>query len=346
MSNTTPPQLRSVREYALPTDALSVAWQEHANRLFVGGTVGQIYHIDLAAGETEPDSWLAHLTHVSGLGLAGGELISVGSDHDMVWWDLQTRATVRRRTHAKWIRQLAISVDGTRAATVCDDMIARVWEAPTGRLVHELRRHALHTPYDLPSKLYACAFSPDGQLLATADQLGFVFVWDVESGQCLAEMHGPNFFTHDTNGHGYGGIRTVVFSPDGKHIAAGGNQAGDTSQIAGSKSLVHVYDWKSGTRVAEFTEGGNFFYERLAYHRQGDWLVAAAGAGAQQKVAFFSVAQRELLTAAASPLLVFDMRLSARSDRLVTVGRQNKKGCVVQWVVEPQERPPAPSTEP
>ena len=263
----------------------------------------------------------------------------------MIWWDRDTQRPLRVvHQHPKWVRYLATSPNQQLIATVCDDMVCRLFESETGKLVRELRGHALRTAYNLPSKLYTCTFSPDSQHLATADQTGHIVVWEVGSGKQLAKLHAANFFTHDTNGHGYGGIRTLAFSPCGRLLAAGGNQAGDTSTIGGSKSLIQVFDWQQNKRTHEFTDGGNFFYERLQFHHEGRWLVGGGGAGTEQKIAFFDLAGNKLLHAHASPLLVFDMTLDKSSQRLVTVGRLDRKGRVVSWQVDGSiEVPPDPA---
>ena len=343
MPQTLAPKLELMQEFLLPGDALSVAWDEMRERLYVGSTRGEIYQIDLTQPDPTPTPWQAHLTYVSGLALAAGHLVSVGSDHQMSWWDPDTHLRRRRETHPKWIRQVAVSEAGDRIATVCDDMTARVWDANDGDLIHRLQGHAPTTPYDLPSKLYSCAFSPSGQHLATADQLGYLILWDISTGEPAVKLHGENFFTHDTNGHGYGGVRHVAFSPDGAHLAACGNQAGDTSQVAGSKSLLHIYDWKQEKRLLELADGGNFFYERVAYHRSQEWIFAAAGHGSQQKLVFIDPRKGELASAEPSPLLIFDLCLDQTSTHAVTAGRKGKQGCVAVWKVTHEERPPAPA---
>ena len=337
------PKLEPLQEFLLPGDALSVTWDEARERLYAGSTRGEIYQIDLTETEPKPVPWQAHLSYVSGLALTAGQLVSVGSDHQMSWWDPETHLRRRRQTHPKWIRQVAVTASGKLCATVCDDMSARIWDVKSGDLLHCLSGHAPTTPYALPSKLYSCAFSPDGAYLATADQLGYVIIWNVEAGKRVATLHGPNFFTHDTNGHGYGGIRGIAFSPDGARIAAGGNQAGDTSQIAGSKSLLHIYDWQQEKRLVELADGGNFFYERVAYHQDQEWLFAAAGFGSQQKLVFIDPKQGKLVSSEPSPLLIFDVCLDQACERIVTAGRKEKQGCIAIWKIAQEERPPGPA---
>ena len=325
-------KLNLVKEISLAHDAISVADVPNTDKVFVGGIEGKVFQLDLAEQTPEPLAWSAHVSYVSGLVVAGNHLISGGSDHLMIWWDRETHRPLRIvHDHPKWIRHLALSPDQRLVASVCDDMVCRLFDAEKGKLVCELRGHSLRTSYQLPSKLYTSVFSHDGQHLATADQTGHIVVWDVCTGKQVAKLHAPHFFTHDTNGHGYGGIRTLAFSPDSRLLAAGGNRAGDTSTIGGSKSLIQVFDWRAAEKTHDFIDGGNFFYERLQFHHEGRWLVGGGGAGTEQKIAVFDVEKGTLLDAVASPLLVFDMALSKRSDSLVTVGRKEGKGHVALW---------------
>ena len=90
------------------------------------------------------------------------------------------------------------SGDGRVVTTCCSDGTARVWEAATGKLLHEFK--ALSTRFD------SVALSRDGRLLALmgrADQA--IHLWDVAAPREL----------HSFGGHRSGPL-TVAFSRDGK----------------------------------------------------------------------------------------------------------------------------------
>jgi len=336
---TSPLQLR--HEAACDNDLLSVAWDPATRQVFVGDTVGQIAELDLTAESKFKSTWAGHVSFVSSLVLTSDQLISAGSDHRVIWWDRHSHRPLRiHDQHPQWVRALAISPDHRLLASTCDDMVGRIWETATGKLLHELRGHELLTPKAFRSKLYYCAFSPDGRVLATSDQIGTVIVWDVASGTAVIKIHAPHFFTHDTNGHGYGGIRSVAFSPDGKLLAVAGNQAGDTSTIGGSKSLIRIFDWSSGQQTHEWTSGGNFFYERIAFDGEGKRLLGAAGAGDGQQFVWFSLESKEVAAQQASPMLVFDMAMSVLEKQLLAVGRKDGRGYVAQWGLEQVGDPP------
>jgi WD40 repeat protein len=331
--------LRIAKEVSLAGDFLSIARDAERGQLFVGNNTGKIYRLDLAAGDdASPQVIDAHISYVSSLVIAGDFLISAGSDHRLIWWDRLTQARVREvGGHPKWIRQITLSPDGAILASVCDDMVGRLLDSRTGKLIHELRgEHEILNPYDLPSKLYACAFSPDGERVATADQAGRMVIWDVSTGKKVKTLEAPLFCVWDTNGHTYGGIRSIDFSPDGKLLAAGGNLAGDTSNVSGSKSMIQIYDCNTGEQTHDFRVGGNFFYERIKFHHEGDWLLGAAGAGSEQKLVFFDLDKEEIAHEVKSGMLTFDIAVSRSSDTIYAVGRRGSstvgtKGTLVHW---------------
>jgi hypothetical protein len=249
-----------------------------------GSSDFHVYEVDL--GLAKPAARIlrgpSHESYVTGLALAGRWAVSGGYDGRLIWWDLIWGERVRAvEAHEKWIRDVCASPDGTTIASVADDMVCRLWDAESGIKRHELRGHESMTPHHYPSMLYACAFSSDGRHLATADKVGHIVVWDVATGEPLSLLDAPVMYTWDPvqRRHSIGGIRALAFSPRGHLLAVGGiGKIGNIDHLEGP-ARVEVFDWKKNERTHEFTAGmPKGIVERLAFHPEGDRLLAVGGA--------------------------------------------------------------------
>jgi WD40 repeat protein len=69
------------------------------------------------------------------------------------------------------------------------------------------------------STVSSVAFSPNGKLLATGDQNGSTYLWDVATGRRIATLPTPGANSS---------VSSVAFSPNGKLLATA-NQDGATS---------------------------------------------------------------------------------------------------------------------
>lgn len=275
--------LKLTRSHTPRQVLLCCARQPDSHTLFVGASDFKIYRTDPSAEKLELKEVGRHDSYVTGVALAGEVLVSCGYDRKVTWWDLEAEKEVRSvEAHARWCRAVAASPDGKHVASVADDMVCKVFEAATGKLVHALRGHKEKTPHHFPSMLYAVAFSPDGKLLATADKVGHIVVWDLATGREKAALESPGMYTWDPRQriHSIGGVRGLAFSPDGKTLAVGGvGKIGNIDHLDGP-ARVEVFDWKAGKSRAVF-EKTKFkgIVNRLAFHPKGEWLLAAGGAG-------------------------------------------------------------------
>jgi WD40 repeat protein len=276
-----PEKLKSVKDLGRPDIVFALARGAAAGKLVFGGSDGKVWSVDFAAPKLEPQEIGRHESYVTGVAVVGKTVVSGGYDCKLSWWDLEARKEIRSvAAHAKWIRAVEASPDGKVVASVADDMVCRLWEAGSGKPIGELRGHQEKTPNHFPSMLFACAFSPDGKRIATADKVGHVVVWDVATGKSLTTLEAPGMYTWDPvhRKHSIGGVRSVAFSPDGSLLAVGGiSKIGNIDHLEG-KARVEVFDWAKGERKHELVNDKfQGLVERLLFHPQGDWLLAVGG---------------------------------------------------------------------
>jgi RNA polymerase sigma factor (sigma-70 family) len=128
--------------------------------------------------------------------------------------------TVRLR-HGFIIYALAYSPDGKVLASAGGGRGLCLWDAGSGKLLHEL----------VPVKhVYGIAFSPDSKLLAGSDGVRVLHLWDVATGKEVRFVAGND-----------GGVTmAVAFSPDGKVLASGGHD-----------KLVRLWDVASGEEIRQ-----------------------------------------------------------------------------------------------
>ncbi len=98
----------------------------------------------------------------------------------------------------------AFSWDGSMLAATSGSGAVWVFDLDTGQVLQELSPPPGSETLNLD-------FSPDGSLLAAADEgIGRALVWDVSSGDLVAELEGHDWFVLD-----------VGFTPDGRRLVTG-----------------------------------------------------------------------------------------------------------------------------
>jgi WD40 repeat protein len=316
-------KLKVVKSITRPEIVFAQARVPNSRLIFFGGSDFKVHELSWDDSKPEAKELGSHSSYVTGLALSGNTLVSGAYDGRLIWWDTESRTQIRSLdAHAKWIRRVAASPDGNLVASVADDMVCRIWEISSGRLIHELRGHEESTPHHFPSMLFACAFSPDGRHIATADKVGHIVVWEVETGQKLNALEAPALYTWDPvqRRHSIGGIRALAFSPDGTRLAAGGvGPIGNIDHLEG-KARVEVFDWRKGERTHEFP-GDKFqgLVESLVFHPQGDWLLAAGGYS-DGFFMFFDLGSKKVMQQEKVPFYVHDLALNENADTAFAVG--------------------------
>ncbi|PQO35589.1 WD40 repeat domain-containing protein [Blastopirellula marina] len=317
-----PENLKVIKEISRPDILFSVAVLNETEA-FVGSSDSKIYRLNTQDDKAEPLELAGHTSYVTGLELVGDQLVSAAYDGKLKWWDLENQVEIRSvDAHAKWIRRMALSHNGAQLATVSDDMVCRVWDAVTGSCLHELKGHQAVTPNHFPSMLYCCAFSRDDRLLATADRVGHVVVWDLQTGKEVKSIETPDMYTWDPKAriHSIGGVRSLAFSPDGKQLVIGGmGHVGNIDHLGG-KSLLEIHDWEKGERLHQLADDSyKGLTERLAFDPSGKWFIAAGGDNSGFVKCVDANTGKTVLDSKASTHL-HDIRLDDQHGTLVTAG--------------------------
>jgi WD40 repeat protein/DNA-binding SARP family transcriptional activator len=334
--------------------------------------------------------------HVAGAGAVSSraDVAAFGQDDGSVrLLDLRTGAVrpMDRRATGKVIGA-AFSRDGEVLATTSDDGTVAVWDVPTATLRETFTGHAgaavgpvfsrdgrtlytashdggviawdvrgdrrLGRPFRFspvvagsagPQKpgggAGAVAASPDSSLFVTSPGPNRVTVWRTRDMKALATLHGP-----------CGGVQSVVFSHDGRLIAATGdgatvvwnvrthevehvlrperktgnvgvNFSADDRLVgtAGGDGRIRLYDARTGRRIASLPTPHNSTLQDLDFSSDGRW-VAAAGLG--EKVFVWDLRTLSLARVIPHGQLIFAIRFSPDGKRITT---GDNKGNIDFW---------------
>lgn len=319
---TNPEKLKSIKEFSVKGAAFAIA-RSAAGKTFVGTSEFKVAEIDLNAAKPEAKDLGAHASYVTGVAVAGPVVVSGGYDGKLIWWDTEKRTQIRAiDAHQKWVRKVRASADGKFVVSVADDMVARVWDAGSGKMLHELRAHEAITPHHFPSMLYAVAISATGEFIATGDKVGRMIVWNSKTGAKVTEMEAPVMYTWDPTQrrHSIGGIRSLAFSADGTLLAVGGmGKVGNIDHLEG-KTRVEVFDWKSAKRTHEFNgDKFNGLVNHVEFHPKGEWLLGAGGA-ADGHLQFFDLNAKKVIKQEKAAMHIHDFWLAPTGDAFIVAG--------------------------
>jgi WD40 repeat protein len=182
--------------------------------------------------------------------------VSVKTDYwksTVEFWDVATKKVRRQLVTETHNDHLAFAPDGrTLAAGVGNEPTVRLYDVPAGKLFARLR--------GLQGGVSAVAYSADGKYIAASGggpiANSLLLLWDANTGRELRR-----FSNHSQR------ILSLAFSPDGKTLSSGGQDA-----------EVHVYDTASGESIAAFA-GMSHGIGSLTFTHDNRTLIAGTGRG-------------------------------------------------------------------
>lgn len=338
-----PPKFKPSRELSREDILLSIARVPESERVFFGSSDGNVYALDCAAEKFAPFAMAGHTSYVTGMALAREQLVSGSYDGQLIWWNTATRESVRTiKGHDKWIRDVQASPDGKLIASVGDDMVCRLWDAESAKLKHELRGHEPLTPTNFSSMLYTCAFSADGKLLATADRVGHIVVWDVVAAKSIGTIEAPELYTWDGKQRirSIGGVRSLAFSPDAKLLAAGGiDHVGNVDGLS-AKARVDLFRWEKKEHLGAIKAEKNGLIEFLAFHPKDAWLLSAGGES-KGHLGIIDPAERKFASESEAPMHIHKLVFDETHQRLFAAGHKR----FVIFTAEPAKPTPAQNSD-
>ncbi len=188
---------------------------------------------------------------------------------------------------------IAFSPDGTVLAVGYKDNFVKLWDVASGRESRTLEHS---------SGIRCVAFSPNGTILASGSwsvAVGTVKLWDVTTGREIRTL----------TGH-YGAVYSIIFSPDGKMMASGGED-----------KIVRIWDVANWRELRMFSTSETGYVLSMAFSPDGTLLATGSG---DSKVKLWEVSSgRELKVLAGHSSWVHSVGFSPDGRTLASASNDN-----------------------
>ncbi|MHC4572732.1 MAG: WD40 repeat domain-containing protein [Planctomycetota bacterium] len=276
---------------------LAVAFSGDGTRLATGGRRGRVRVWDAASGqETVPIT--SHVGEVRWVrfGPDGKDVWTNSMDGTMRRWEADSG---EQKSVGKSFWRWVVSPDTRLVASVSIDYSIRVGSLQTGKVVRRFRGHQGFVEH--------FAFGPDSRKLASLDDLGELYIWDVNSGKPLIKFDSP--------------VRAnaIAFSPDGKILASGGRARAVKGFIPANVTsddgsfAVRLWDAATGKELKRF-ETGNDPVSSLAFSPDG--LVLASAHGIMEKKPRIGPGGRMVRPVSSNTIRLWDVRTGKQAASL------------------------------
>jgi WD40 repeat protein len=204
-----------------------VSWSKDGSRL-AGVSDYRAWVWDVATGKEVSPAGTGHEGTIGAMAFGpDGTLFTASDDHTIRSWAPATGAPVLELGHTYWVRDVAVSPDGSLVAGSALRNDLRVWDARTGKLRFKLLGNGM-----MGGKRRV-RFTADGRRLVAWGDDDFVRVWDARNGKLLSEHLTRSPGADDDPDDPFGGemrrMRTMLdgadISPDGTALALSADKA-------------------------------------------------------------------------------------------------------------------------
>jgi WD40 repeat protein len=249
-----PRETHQVGEFKHASPLLACRFDPSGQFVFASAHDFSIQRWALAGGKVTPlvahQSWVWTLAfHPSASALYSGSY-----DGRLIFWDATAEAPAPLRTieaHEGWLRAVAVSPDGNLLATAGNDNLVKIWSTADGAHLQTCFGHANH--------VYNVAFHPTLPRVVSGDLKGVVREWDIATGEELRRFDASALWKYDSGfGADIGGVRSIAFSPDGKHLACGGITEVSNAFAGIGTPIVVVFDYEKGEKLAQWMTSKKF----------------------------------------------------------------------------------------
>jgi len=305
-----PEDTRPAGEFKQPSPLLAARFDPTGTYAFASAEDNVIHRWTLADGKRV--ELKGHKSWLRGLAFSAKDKLLLSGDYTgkVFFWPVEGETPTREvQAHDGWVRALAVNGGEAMLASCGNDRLIKLWSLPDGKPVRTLEGHESH--------VYNVAFHPTQPLLVSADLKGVVKVWQIEKGSVERELDAKLLHKYDTTfGADIGGVRSIAFTSDGKHLACAGI-TNVTNAFAGvGNPLVVLFDWEAA-KVAQLLKPKQAFQGTawgVVCHPDGHVVAAAGGNGGM--LWFWKADKAEDLFAFKVPQNARDLALHPDGKRL------------------------------
>jgi len=245
----------------------------------------------------------------------GNTLYSACWGGDIKVWNMTdaapkpTMTIAAHKGSARWVR---LSRDNTKLATCGNDLLVKVWNIADGQLLQTFKGHERH--------VYAVDFHPDGQHLVSQDLMGFIKIWDLQTGKQARSMDATLMTGYDKKfAADMGGARDLQFSPDGNELASAGITNVVNSFAGVQDPIIMLFDWKTGKEKAQLKPDKTFqgIAWGVRYHPDGFLIGVGANRSGKGELWFSKPGEKEFFHTLKLPTAARGLDLLADGRHLV-----------------------------